>query len=79
MPYIVRFSDTDNTTPITVADNTSNTETSLVLPGKNVSGYGKIIAENFIHLLENFSNADPPLAPVPGQLWYDSDNQNLQI
>jgi microcystin-dependent protein len=79
MSYIINFSDKDNTTPLEVFDKTSNTETSLTFPGKNVSGYGKTIAENFLHLLENFSKADPPANPVQGQLWYDSENEVLQI
>jgi len=79
MPYTVNFTDKNNKSPITVFDNTSSTDTSLVLPGRNVTGYGRIIAENFIHLLENFAGADKPLNAVEGQLWYDSATKNLQI
>lgn len=79
MSYIINFTDQDNTTPITVFDQTSNTETSLTFPGRQVSGYGKTIAENFLHLLENFANAAAPRNPVEGQLWYDTDNNLLQV
>ena len=79
MSYIVNFTDKDNKTPITVFDNTSNTETSVVLPGRNIAGYGQIIAENFLHILENFAGANPPSNPVEGQLWYDIDSGVLQI
>lgn len=79
MSYIVNFTDKDNKRPITVFDNTSNTETSLVIPGRNVAGYGQIIAENFIHLLENFASANPPKNPIEGQLWYDADSGILQL
>ena len=41
MPYIVNFTDSDNKTPITVYDNTSSTDTSLIFPGRNVTGYGQ--------------------------------------
>lgn len=58
--------------PIIVADGTINHDTSLNLIGKNASGYGQSVAENFLHLLENFANVTPPLAPVEGQLWYDT-------
>lgn len=79
MPYIVNFTDRENKVPITVYDNTSNTDTSLVFPGRNVTGYGQIIAENFVSLLENFSKSDPPVNPVEGQLWYDSTNLILML
>lgn len=79
MPYIVNFTDSENTTPITVFDNTSSTDTSLTFPGRNVTGYGQIIAENFLHLLENFASANQPVNPTEGQLWYDSANGALQI
>lgn len=79
MPYIVNFTDSDNKTPITVYDNTSSTDTSLVFPGRNVTGYGQIIAENFLHILENFASATAPVNPTEGQLWYDSENGILMI
>jgi microcystin-dependent protein len=79
MPYIVNFTDRDNKTPITVFDNTANEDTSLRFPGRNSSGYGQIIAENFLSLLENFAKETSPINPVEGQLWYDSLNGILQI
>ncbi len=62
-------------------DNTSSTDTSLTFPGRNVTGYGQIIAENFLSLLENFASANQPVNPVEGQLWYDSTGgqQTLKI
>jgi len=79
MPYIVNFTDKDNKTPITVFDNTSSTDTSLIFPGRNVTGYGQIIAENFLHLLENFASSLEPVNPTEGQIWYDSVNGYLQL
>jgi microcystin-dependent protein len=79
MPYIVNFTDKDNKAPITVFDNTSNTDTSLVLPGRNVAGYGQIIAENFIGILENFASNSAPVNPVEGQLWYDTEDNVLKL
>lgn len=79
MPYIVNFTDKTNKSPITVFDNTSSTDTSLIFPGRNVTGYGQIIAENFLHLLENFASSDQPVNPVEGQVWYDSANGQLQL
>jgi microcystin-dependent protein len=79
MPYIVNFTDRENKTPITVYDNTSNADTSLDFPGRNVTGYGQIIAENFLALLENFASGAAPTNPVEGQLWYNSVEGILQI
>ena len=79
MPYIVNFTDSENKSPITVFDNTSSQDTSLTFPGRNVTGYGQIIAENFLSLLENFASASQPVNPVEGQLWYDTTNGVLQL
>lgn len=79
MPYIVNFTDSENKTPITVFDNTSSQDTSLTFPGRNVTGYGQIIAENFLSVLENFASASAPVNPVEGQLWYDTTNGVLQL
>ena len=79
MPYSVNFTDKENKTPITVFDNTSSTDTSLKFPGRNVTGYGQIIAENFLALLENFASANEPINPIEGQLWYNSTDGVLQI
>lgn len=79
MPYQVKFSDQANRNPITVYDNVSSTDTSLTFPGRNVTSYGQIIAENFLHLLENFASATEPVNPIEGQLWYNKDQQVLFI
>jgi len=79
MPYIINFTDRENKTPITVFDNTSSNDTSLTFPGRNVTGYGQIIGENFLALLENFASASEPINPVEGQLWYDSSDGTQQL
>jgi microcystin-dependent protein len=79
MPYIVNFTDKDNKLPITVYDNTSSTDTSLTFPGRNVTGYGQTIAENFLALLENFAKETQPVNPVEGQLWYNTTDGVLQL
>jgi microcystin-dependent protein len=77
MTYNVKFTDSVNKGSITIDENTLNTETSLGLPGRNLTNYGELIAENLLHLLENFANTSSPTNPVEGQLWYDStDNAN---
>ena len=63
----------------TVQDGVVNTQTDLSFIGKGYAGYGEVIAENFLHLLENFSNSTAPTKPVSGQLWYDSTNNRLKV
>ena len=63
----------------TVQDGVVNTQTDLSLIGKGYAGYGESIAENFLHLLENFSNTSAPSKPIQGQLWWDSTNSKLQV
>ena len=71
---------TAGTVITTVADGTVNTtSTSLTLIGKNYAGYGIFLNENYVQLLENFSNTTPPTAPLTGQLWYDNVNDILKV
>ena len=83
MAYTVNYSD-DTKTPITVNDGTINTETSLTLVGKNFYGYGEYVAENQLHLLENFANDTPPFAAgddngVEGQIWFDTTANDKEL
>jgi microcystin-dependent protein len=72
MAYSIPYTDEANNGTIVVADNTLNEQTSLKIPGRNFSGYGSVIAENFLHLLENFASPTEPPRPTEGQLWYDT-------
>ena len=51
MPYEVRYSDEANKGVIIVEDSLINNDTSLQIPGKNSTGYGKAVAENFLNLV----------------------------
>lgn len=79
MAYTVPFTDEVNKGIITVEDNDVNNITSLSLPGKGVTSYGKIIAENMLQLLENFAFSSPPVDPVEGQTWYDTTTNVDQL
>ena len=63
----------------TVQDGVVNTQTDLSFIGKGYAGYGETIAENFLHILENFSNTSAPTKPITGQLWWDSTNSKLKV
>ena len=58
---------------------TVDTSTSLSLLGKNYSGYGQIIASNYVYLLENFAKTTAPANPLKGQLWYDKTENVLKV
>lgn len=79
MPYQILFTDYVNKLGIVVEDGSINNETSVKLPGKNTTAYGTIIAENFLHLLENFASPTSPVTPVEGQIWYDSSPDKEQL
>jgi hypothetical protein len=62
-----------------VTDGTVDTSYDLKLIGKSYAGYGQAQNENFIHLLENFSNTVQPPSPLSGQIWFDSGNKKLKF
>ena len=62
-----------------VQDGVLNTQTDLSFIGKGYAGYGEVIAENFLHLLENFSGTTAPTKPISGQLWYDATANRLKV
>jgi len=55
------------------------TATDITLIGKNVSGYGEFINENFVKILENFANTSQPNNPLAGQLWFDTSENRLKV
>ncbi len=62
-----------------VQDGVVNTQTDLSLIGKGYAGYGELIGENFLHLLENFAGPSAPTKPIQGQLYYDSSGNRLKV
>ena len=79
MAYEVPFTDSTNKGTITVDDNALNTETSVTFIGRNLQDYGQALNKNFLQLLENFADVNPPLNPVEGQLWYDTNDGAEQL
>jgi len=80
MPYTVNKTNSSSSpNKYTVQDGVVNTQTDLSFIGKGYAGYGESIAENFLHVLENFSNTTAPSKPIEGQLWWDSTNSKLQV
>ena len=75
-----RINKSDNSILVDLVDsNIDQISTDLTLIGSDVTGYGEYINENFVHLLENFSNTIQPSNPIIGQLWYDSAQSRLKV
>ena len=80
MAYIVNKTNSSaSPNAYTVQDSVLNTQTDLSFVGKGYDGYGEVINENFLHLLENFSNTSAPTKPIKGQLWYDEASSRLKV
>jgi len=77
MPYILKK--TNGTTLATVQDASVDNSTSLTFVGRNYSGYGQTIEENFVKLLENFANTSQPTKPIQGQLWFNSNPNSRRL
>lgn len=77
MPYIINKS--NGSVLVTLADAILDTTTSLGLLGRNYTSYGEVQNENFVFLLENFANANPPARPISGQLWFDTTKSILNV
>ena len=71
---------TDGTLLATVADGqVDDLTTDITLIGKNYSGFGESLNENFIKLLENFASTSRPENPIRGQIWFDAGEAKLKV
>jgi microcystin-dependent protein len=81
MSYTITFTDPAKTNDaLVIDDNTIDSRLSVSFVGKNASNYSNAISTNFLHLLENFANTEPPAGlSVQGQLWYDTSNPDIPV
>jgi len=81
MSYTITFTDPAKTNDaLVIEDNTIDSRLSVSFVGKNASNYSTAVSTNFLHLLENFANTDPPAGlSVQGQLWYDTSNPDIPV
>ena len=79
MAYTIQFTNSVDNAPIVIEDQTINTDTSIKLPGRNSTGYGAAIAEDLLHMLENFASPTEPSNAIQGQLWYNSNTEQLLV
>jgi hypothetical protein len=71
---------TDGTILATVADGqVDQLSSDITLIGKNYSGFGEALNENFVKMLENFANSVRPEKPVRGQIWFDTTENKLKV
>lgn len=77
MSYTVN--NTRGTVVSTVNNGTTAAVGGITLIGKNYTGYGELIAEDFVKILENNANTSAPTGPLEGQLWWDTTNQCLKV
>ena len=76
MSYTIN--NTRGTVVTTVTPGTTQVVGGITLIGKNYTGYGELIAEDFVKLLENQANSAAPSSPQTGQLWYDTGESVLK-
>jgi hypothetical protein len=77
MAYIVNK--TDGTVLTTIVDGTIDNTTSLTLFGKSYSGFGELLNEDLVRLLENSASTSSPAAPLRGELWFDTSTNQLKV
>lgn len=71
---------TDGTILSNVADGqVDQLSSDITLIGKNYSGFGEALNENFVKLLENFANSVRPSHPIKGQVWFDTTESKLKV
>lgn len=51
----------------------------IKLVGKGAANMVTTNNENLLKILQNFAGENPPEAPMPGQLWYDTASQSLKL
>ena len=65
-----RINRTDGTLITEVIDGTiDNNSIDISLIGRNYAGFGEILNENFVKLLENLASSTSPSNPLAGQRW----------
>ena len=75
-----KLNKTDGTLLVDLIDGTLDTSsTSLSLIGRNYTGFGEALNENFVKMLENFANTTSPSNPIEGQLWWDKSDARLKV
>jgi len=71
---------TDNHASIVEVPNKTIKELAgIKLVGKGAGDIVKTNNENLLKILQNFAGNNPPENPMPGQLWYDTNEQTVKL
>ena len=75
-----KINNTFGTLLVTLADGTIDVATTdIALIGKGYAGFGEVLNENLVKILENFNNTSAPANKIQGQLWYDKTNNQINV
>ena len=75
-----KINKTDGTLLVDLVDGKIDSDTiDLTLIGRNTTGYGEVMNENFVKILENFAGSSEPEQPMRGQVWYDTSDGRLKV
>ena len=69
----------DGSTLTLIPDRTLDTTSTIKLLGRNYPGYGEIMAENMVQMLEHFSRNSEPDSAIRGQIWFDTTTNVLKV
>ena len=80
MTYSIYLS-SNTSVPFLIINNDiiDSSTTSINFIGQDKISYGQAQNQDFLWMLENFSNGTPPNVPLVGQLWYDNINDILKV
>ena len=75
-----KINKSDGTLLVDLVDGKIDSDTiDLTLIGRNTTGYGEVMNENFVKILENFAGSSEPEQPLRGQVWYDTSDGRLKV
>lgn len=66
------------TTTIVVPPGVNLTNYPIEFMGRGSSGWGEAYAQNYVNLARNFAHGLPPANPFVGQLWFDTDDNQVR-
>jgi len=70
---------TDGTRLALVEDRKLDTSSSIKILGRNYPGYGEVMAENLVQMLEHFANEAEPVNPIDGQIWWSTLDKVMYV
>jgi len=76
---VVLTKTTDYASIAEVPNKTIKELAGIKLVGKGAGNMINTNNENLLKILQNFAGDCPPDNPMPGQLWYDTENQTVKL